>query len=194
MFTLPPLPREVTAAVITRNNRLIGRDTVEATVAWQWLRLAGVRAALLTDTPPTAEMSVAAGFTVDPAALATLRDAPFSLRADAEIRFQSDRIAGELPLRAGSALEVAGQRVEVLAVEALPPIVLVRYTRVPDAVAPTWQRAPAARAAAAADRGIAIRGRDANGAGGPGRARGRRSARVTPVAEPHAEGPRRRLE
>jgi hypothetical protein len=130
MFTLPSLPRDVSATVITRNNRLIGRDTVEATVAWQWIQLAALGAAVLTDTPPTAEMSVAEGFAVDPAALATLR-APFSLRADAEIRFHRNRLAGELPLRAGSALEVAGERVEVLGVDARPPIALVRYTAFP---------------------------------------------------------------
>jgi len=131
MFTLPPLPRDVTATVITRNNRLIGRNTVEATPAWQWVYIAGRRAALLADAAPTSEMSVAEGFTVDVAALATLRNAPFSLRADAEIRFWRDRLAGEQPLRAGSAFEVAGQRVEVLGVEARPPILLVRYTAFP---------------------------------------------------------------
>jgi hypothetical protein len=130
MFTVPPLPRDVSATLITRNNRLIGRNTVEATPAWQWMSIAGVRAAL-ADTAPTSEMRVAEGFTVDAAALGTLRDAPFSLRADAEIRFRRDRVAGEQPLRAGSVFEVAGQRVEVLGVDARPPIVLVRYTAFP---------------------------------------------------------------
>ena len=131
-FTLPPMPRDVWATVITRNNRLIGRGTVEATEAWQWVAVSRPWSALLTDVEsPKSEMSRAEGFAIAPSAIGALRGGPIALRADAEIRFWRRRVVGDTALQDTSAIEVAGQRVELLGVESRPPIVLLRYTAFP---------------------------------------------------------------
>jgi hypothetical protein len=131
-FTLPPLPRDVTATVIARNNRLIGRGTVDATTAWQSVAVAPWGPALLTDGDAAKlQMSRAEGFAIDPSALEALRGVPIALRADAEIRLWRERVVTDTALQDTSAIEVAGQRVELLAFESRPPIVLVRYTAFP---------------------------------------------------------------
>jgi hypothetical protein len=131
-FTLPPMPRDVTATVIARNNRLIGRGTVEATTAWQRVAVARSASALVTDgEAPTSEMARAEGFAIDPSTLDALRGRPIALRADAEIRLWHTRVVGDTALQGTSAIDVAGQRLELLGFESRPPIALVRYMAFP---------------------------------------------------------------
>ena len=85
-FTLPALPRDVAATVITRNTRLIGRATVAATTAWECCYSIGPSAVVVDARAPAPviESRPAQGMAIDLASLDALRDTPISLRADAK--------------------------------------------------------------------------------------------------------------
>ncbi len=131
VFTLPELPPDVSARLITRHNRLIGRGTVPVSDGWQCCFGPGPRAAVSSTPSGAVPARPAQGFAIDAADLATLRGGTASFRGDAEVRFERHRLAADIPLRPGSAVEVAGQRIEVLAANPQRSALLVRYLAIP---------------------------------------------------------------
>jgi len=130
VFTLPELPPDVSAILVTRRNRLVARETVPVSGGWQCCFAPGAMAAVAPRSAPRV-VRPAQGFTVDGADLPKLRDGTASLRGDAEVRFERHRLAADLPLRPGAAVEIAGQRIEVLATHAQRSALLVRYLAIP---------------------------------------------------------------
>ncbi len=129
VFTLRS-PQDMSAILVTRHNRLVGRETVPVSGGWQCCFARGAMAAVAPRSAPRV-IRPAQGFTVDAANLPKLRDGTASLRGDAELRFQRHRLVADLPLQTGAAVEIAGQRIEVLATHTQRSALLVRYLAIP---------------------------------------------------------------
>jgi hypothetical protein len=132
LFTLPPLPRDVSAILVTRRNRLVGRQSVPVSGGWQCCFGPGAIGVVAPATSPAPiTLRPAQGFTITAADLSTLHDATVSLQGEAEVRLQRHQLVADVPLRAGSTVEAAGQRIEVLATHAQRSALLVRYMAMP---------------------------------------------------------------
>jgi hypothetical protein len=131
-FTLPELPPDVWARLTAQDIRLVGRETVHVGDGWQCCFGPGPMVAVSsTLSRKAAADRPARGFAIDAAALATLGDGTASLRGDAELRFERHRLAADIPLRPGAAVQVGGQQIEVLATNAQRAALLVRYASFP---------------------------------------------------------------
>jgi hypothetical protein len=128
----PPLPRDLSAAVLLRHPRIEGREIVNAGDGSHCCFGDGAVGVLLPLLPPPTFRQVAnVGLSVAVNDLPALEQPTVAIDTEAEVRFVAHRWIGTLPLRPGSVFRSSDQAIEILAFQPERRTILVRYTHFP---------------------------------------------------------------